>query len=69
MSLLNKPFKIINRQRITYNFTLENQNIGHLIKMTPLSWSADEEKIEKVLSMNINSFTVDVSIIEGSIIK
>ncbi|HAZ36324.1 MAG TPA: SAM-dependent methyltransferase [Clostridiaceae bacterium] len=60
-------FKIINRQRITYNFTLENQNIGHLIKMTPLSWSAGNEKIEKVLSMNINSFTVDVSIIEGSI--
>ena len=60
-------FKIINRQRITYNFILENQNIGHLIKMTPLSWSADKEKIEKVLSMNMNSFTVDVSIIEGSI--
>jgi hypothetical protein len=35
--------------------------------MTPLSWSAGNEKIEKVLSMNINSFTVDVSIIEGSI--
>lgn len=58
-------FNMIEKKHISYTFTLDNENFDDLIKMTPLSWSVDNEKIEKAKKLRIKNITVDFCIIVG----
>lgn len=52
-------------RHLKYSVKVNKDELRHLIKMTPLSWGVDEQKIEKVLEMSIDSITADFSIMMG----
>ena len=61
----NKNFNLIDKQQILYNIKLDEKNLEHLIRMTPLSWSVTTEKIQKALNMGIDRITVELIIMYG----
>jgi 23S rRNA (guanine745-N1)-methyltransferase len=58
-------FKILEMRELLYTITLDKANLRHLIKMTPLSWTASEAEIEEVLKQEIHSITADFTVIIG----
>lgn len=60
-----KSFKIIDVKNSQYKFPLSKDLLSLIIKMTPLTWSADEEKIKEILNSNIKDITIDLSVIIG----
>ncbi len=65
IELFHKNYKLITQKRITYQVKLAKANLEHLIKMTPLSWRASDEKIAQALDRGIDKITVDLSILGG----
>jgi len=61
-----RNFNIIDAQNVLYNFAVKNEELKHLIKMTPLSWGAADDKVQKVFTNGIDYITVDFNIITGS---
>lgn len=64
VKLFSDKFEILAVRQILYTMTVK-ENIEHLVKMTPLSWGAADEKIQKVLDYGLNNITVDLSVILG----
>lgn len=58
-------FGIVYNQQVIYNVYLNNENIEHLINMTPLTWNADREKIAELIAMNITRITVAFDVVVG----
>lgn len=58
-------FDLIDKQQILYCIDLDKENLRNLIKMTPLSWRATNEKIQKALNIKSNRITVDFTIMCG----
>ncbi len=58
-------FETVKTTRITYDFPLDNELLATLIRMTPLTWGASDDKIEKALRMNISTITIDFEVITG----
>ena len=46
-------------------FRLSAGLLAPLIRMTPLTWGASEEKIEEALGMDIREITIDFTVISG----
>lgn len=59
-------YKILDVQQVQYNRVVNKESLEQLIKMTPLSWGASEEKVQKALNTGIYSISVDYSIIIGN---
>ncbi|OPX90421.1 MAG: 23S rRNA (guanine(745)-N(1))-methyltransferase [Pelotomaculum sp. PtaB.Bin104] len=62
-------FNILDIHRLFYNVKVNKENLGHLIKMTPLSWGATNNQIDYALNAGINNVTVDLSVIVGRMTK
>ncbi len=58
-------FGIVNNQQIIYKACLNNENIEHLINMTPLTWNADREKIAELINKDIKRITVAFDVVVG----
>jgi 23S rRNA (guanine745-N1)-methyltransferase len=58
-------FDITGTQRILYSTHINPNNLEHLIRMTPLSWRADNERIRNALGVGIDSITVDLTVLLG----
>lgn len=58
-------FDVVETERITYRFPLEKGLLEPLIRMTPLSWGAGEEKITEALRAEVPAITIDYNIISG----
>lgn len=58
-------FEEVETTRLTYTFPLTPELLEPLIRMTPLSWGAGEEKVKEALQANIQEVTVDLSVISG----
>ena len=58
-------FDAVTTERITYEFPLASGLLAPLIRMTPLTWGASEEKIEEALGMDIPEITIDFTVIIG----
>ena len=43
-------FDSVKTKRITYEFPLEAELLATLIRMTPLTWGASDEKIEEAIA-------------------
>lgn len=56
-------FKHVKKERITYDFPLDTELLKNLIRMTPLTWGASEEKIEHALTSEMPFVTIDFTII------
>ena len=60
-----KNFNITGTHRILYNMPVDKENLKHLIRMTPLSWGAADERIKEALKTGIPGITVDLTVILG----
>ncbi len=58
-------FDIIDVQEILYRKKIDEDQLIHLIRMTPLSWATTERRIKEALDMKIGEITVDYTIITG----
>lgn len=58
-------FDEVRAARITYSFSLEDGLLAPLIRMTPLTWGAPEEKIAEAYDKNIASITIDFNVLIG----
>lgn len=58
-------YNLIEKRRVLYNVILQDENVGHLLRMTPLLWNVKKEKVEKAISKGINNVTVDFYIVAG----
>jgi 23S rRNA (guanine745-N1)-methyltransferase len=61
----NDNFNLIDSRQIYYNKTMDADILAHLIKMTPLSWSAAEKEVDRAVN-SINSITVDFTVLYGN---
>jgi 23S rRNA (guanine745-N1)-methyltransferase len=58
-------FDLMNTIQVHYHADMNRENLADLIRMTPLSWSASPEKVEKALNSGISSITVDMTVLYG----
>ena len=65
IELYSKNFRILDIQEITYSRMIDKENLMHLIKMTPLSWTATDKRIKQAFNMEMKNITVDLTIIVG----
>jgi len=63
---VQEHFDAVKTERITYDFPLDSDLLTTLIRMTPLTWGASEEKIEEALRIGIPTVTIDFTVIIGS---
>lgn len=61
----NNKFPLIDKENVQYIVELDKVYLENLIKMTPLSWRATEEKAQKALEIGIDKITVDFTIMYG----
>lgn len=65
VSHFSLQFSDYETKRVTYTFKLNPENLEDLLKMTPLSWSAEEEKLQTLLKTGLEEITVDVLLLIG----
>lgn len=65
MEHFRQSFHLVETENVRYDVTMNKEQLKHLIKMTPLSWGATEDKICRALNQNIESVTVDFSVLIG----
>jgi 23S rRNA (guanine745-N1)-methyltransferase len=58
-------FHMFDMQQILYTVKLNKEYLEQLIKMTPLSWGASKDKIQRAFNINLKNITVDFTIICG----
>ncbi|WP_432361896.1 putative RNA methyltransferase [Sporosarcina sp. UB5] len=61
----SEHFDAVETERVTYEFELPNGLLEPLIRMTPLTWGASEEKVREALEMGMNYITIDLRVIVG----
>lgn len=62
---ITELFDSIETERLTYEFPLDSTLLSKLIQMTPLTWGASSEKVERALTSDIASITIDYKILIG----
>lgn len=65
MQLFYQHFNGFSETRVTYTKQLSPIELDHLIKMTPLTWNADKEKLAKLRMMNPFTITIDLIVLVG----
>ncbi|HHW12494.1 MAG TPA: methyltransferase domain-containing protein [Firmicutes bacterium] len=63
--LFANSFQLVKEQQIHYKVVLKEENLEHLIKMTPLTWNADQEKIRAIINSGLKSITVAFDLLVG----
>ncbi|MFJ7972685.1 putative RNA methyltransferase [Psychrobacillus sp. NPDC096389] len=65
VDLFKDNFQMVSTSRIQYTVRLDNPLIHALVRMTPLTWSASEEKLKGFLEREFAEITVDMEILIG----
>ncbi len=60
-----KNFNLMDIQSVKYNVKISKDELRHLIKMTPLSWGATEDKVQNALDKGIDCITAHFNILTG----
>lgn len=58
-------FDVLDIKEMLYRKRIDQEELIHLIRMTPLSWATTERRIKEALDMKIDEITVDYTIITG----
>jgi 23S rRNA (guanine745-N1)-methyltransferase len=61
----SEQFDEVETERVTYQFELPETLLAPLIRMTPLTWNASEERVHEVLANGIKEITIDLRVISG----
>ena len=65
VDLFKENFQMVSTSRIQYTVKLDNPLIHALVRMTPLTWAASEEKLKEFLESESAELTVDLEILIG----
>lgn len=65
MRRFQEKFNLVETQEVRYSVRLEQPLLNDLVKMTPLSWSADADKLLQISNMSALDITVDLAILVG----
>lgn len=57
--------EFVGSSSVSYQKELDDKQWRDLIGMTPLTWNADEKKVEEFLAQNVSSITIDLTILIG----
>src|SRR5690606_39203937 len=60
-----EQFESVETERVTYAFALPEGLLAPLIRMTPLTWNASEERVSEVLATGMKEITIDLQVIVG----
>ncbi len=64
-ALFMRHFDMLEERQIRYDLTLQEEQLEPLIRMTPLSWGARDERIQRALRLAIREVTADFTILVG----
>jgi 23S rRNA (guanine745-N1)-methyltransferase len=65
VSLFQKQLHLLDVFHLCYTKELNNAELEHLVRMTPLAWSADQAHIDAFLHRDFAKITVDLDILVG----
>ncbi|MFD1205538.1 methyltransferase domain-containing protein [Sporosarcina contaminans] len=65
LECFSQYFDEVETEQITYRFSLSESLLASLIRMTPLTWNADEAKIGQAMQAGLHEMTVDLRILSG----
>src|SRR5699024_3032776 len=65
VSLFKQHFQLIDIFEISYTKELNEKHITNLVRMSPLSWNASKDDIERILNSDISNTTVDLDVLVG----
>lgn len=60
-----ESFEFVARTNVNYTKLLDHESIQSLVKMTPLSWTADETRVTAFLERDSADITVDLDVLIG----
>lgn len=63
LAKLKTQVTVLASQRLTYQVPLHKLNFADLVAMTPLSWSADPQKVAELLAHPFSEITIDVTLV------
>lgn len=61
----SETFEITEARHFQYKVSLQPPLLQQLVRMTPLSWAADQNRLQTVLQLNELEISVDLSVLEG----
>lgn len=65
VSLFKEHFKLIHNSKLNYTKILKKEELHHLVRMTPLSWSREKARVEAFSNQDSAEITVDLEILVG----
>ncbi len=65
ISLFNEHFKLIHNVKLNYTKILSKEELYNLVRMTPLAWSGDQDRINVFSNQDSAEITVDLEILVG----
>lgn len=65
VELFQSHFQNVQSKRISYSVSLDRTALESLLRMTPLTWSADEKQIQAFLENESSEITVDLEVLIG----
>ncbi|MGF9912290.1 putative RNA methyltransferase [Paenibacillus ehimensis] len=64
-ALFLRHFDMLDERQIRYDVALQEEQLEPLVRMTPLSWGARDEQIQRVLRLAIREVTADFTVLVG----
>ncbi|WP_256973757.1 putative RNA methyltransferase [Brevibacillus brevis] len=58
-------FQLIGKERVQYQFRLDEEGLASLLQMTPLAWGATPEQLERVSNLAGMDMTIDLVVLIG----
>ncbi|MCC8437554.1 methyltransferase domain-containing protein [Brevibacillus sp. M2.1A] len=58
-------FQLIGKERVQYQFRLEEERLVSLLQMTPLAWGATPEQLKRVSDLAGVDITIDLAVLIG----
>lgn len=58
-------FQMFRQEQIKYRVVLKEENLEHLLKMTPLTWNASHQQLEEIIKAGLKSITVAFDVLVG----
>ncbi|HEY8392758.1 MAG TPA: methyltransferase domain-containing protein [Capillibacterium sp.] len=65
IKLFAGSFRMIRQEQIKYKVLLKEENLEHLLKMTPLTWNASHQQITEIIRTGLKSITVAFDVLVG----
>lgn len=65
VSLFKKHFQLLDITSLSYTKTLNKAELGNLVQMTPLAWTAEKTYIDQFINRDSAQVTVDLDILVG----